>query len=199
MHGHPTTIFASVELMALHMQAVARGAPKKFLVGDMPFLSYRQDLTANIKAVDTLMKAGAHAIKLEGADGNLGLIRHLVQSGVPVMGHLGFMPQSIHMQGAQAPNVLLENAKRLQEAGCFSVLLECVPAPLAESLSAQLAIPILGAESGRGVDGQLVLLHRMLGLLETGTTAAAKTYLKGFDLVQNALSQFHDDVMSERY
>ncbi|RYZ71379.1 MAG: 3-methyl-2-oxobutanoate hydroxymethyltransferase, partial [Proteobacteria bacterium] len=99
MHGFNTTLNASVEMMALHTAAVVRGAPKKLVVADLPFMSYRKSLTENMSAVEAVMKAGAQAVKLEGADGNLEVVRHCVDSGVPVMGHLGLTPQSVNQLG----------------------------------------------------------------------------------------------------
>lgn len=142
MHGHSSTLPASANLMALHCAAVARGATDKFIVGDMPFLSYRKGLTANINAVEKIMRSGVHAIKLEGAKGNLALVKHIVESGVPVMGHLGLTPQSIHQLGgfkvqgkeSSAADELIADAEALQDAGCFSLVLEAVPAELAKMI-----------------------------------------------------------------
>ncbi|MCC7403222.1 MAG: 3-methyl-2-oxobutanoate hydroxymethyltransferase [Bdellovibrionales bacterium] len=172
MHGHPTTLPASIEVMALHTAAVTRGAPDKFVVGDLPFLSYRKSLSENMNSVELLMKAGAQAVKLEGAAGNLELIRHIVESGVPVMGHLGLTPQSIHQLGGfrvqgkdrDSATLLNEQALALQEAGCFSVVLECVPSGLAERVSQSLIIPTIGIGAGPHTDGQVLVLHDMLGL-----------------------------------
>ena len=127
MHGHPTTINATTAMMALHTAAVVRGATEKFIVADLPFLSYRKSLSENMNAVEQLMQAGAHALKLEGARGNLELVRHIVDSGVPVMGHLGLTPQSIHqlggfkVQGRGQKEYLdvVQDAQALEEAGCF--------------------------------------------------------------------------------
>ena len=96
MHGYPTTLNADVDLMCLHSSAVVKGAPNKFIIGDLPFLSYRKSLSENMNAIEKIMKTGVHAVKLEGAQGNLDLIKHIVDSGVPVMGHLGLTPQSIN-------------------------------------------------------------------------------------------------------
>lgn len=172
MHGHTSTLNASIGMMALHTAAVARGAPKKLIIGDLPFLSYRKSLNANMSAIEKLMKAGAHAVKLEGADGNLNLIRHVVQSGVPVMGHLGLTPQSIHMLGGYkvqgrdqaARHTLLAQAKALQEAGCFGLVLECVPTDLAAEITQSLEIPTIGIGAGNSTDGQVLVLQDMLGM-----------------------------------
>ena len=122
MHGHPTTLQASTAMMALHTAAVVRGAPNKFIVADMPFLSTRKGLKNTMDQVEKLMKTGAHAIKIEGADGHLKLIQHIVESGVPVMGHLGLTPQSIHQLGgpkiqgkaAESAQKILDHSLQLQ-------------------------------------------------------------------------------------
>ncbi len=205
MHGHKTTLDVSVSLMALHTRAVIAGAGDKFVVSDLPFLSYRKDLTANVSAAEEVMKAGAHALKLEGADGNLELIRHLVDSGVPVMGHLGLTPQSIHQLGGfkvqgrteQAQNKIKDQALKLQDAGCFGLVLECVPAHLAQNITSSLEIPTIGIGAGPDCDGQVLVLQDMLGLNHGFQPKFLKTYLKGFDTIQNAFDQYHKEV-SER-
>ncbi|GIL17552.1 MAG: 3-methyl-2-oxobutanoate hydroxymethyltransferase [Oligoflexia bacterium] len=207
MHGHPTTLNASVSLMALHTQAVAKGAPSKFIVGDMPFLSYRKDLTTNMTAVEKIMKAGAHAVKLEGAKGNLGFIRHVVESGVPVMGHIGLTPQSIHQLGGfkvqgktpQEYEDILEQAEQLQTAGCFSIVLECVPSELAKEISEKLDIPTIGIGAGVHTDGQVLVLQDMLGMNNKFAPKFLKKYLNGYDLLLGALNDYHEDVVAEKF
>ena len=158
MHGFSTTLNASVELMALHTAAVARGASNKFIVGDLPFLSFRKDLASNMTAIGEVMQAGAQAVKLEGAKGNLDLIKHTVESGVPVMGHLGLTPQSIHQMGGfkvqgkekREHDQIFEEALQLEKVGCFSLVLECVPAKLATEISRAISIPTIGIGAGAG-------------------------------------------------
>lgn len=203
MHGENTTLNISTEIMEIHIKAVAKGLTQKFLIGDMPFLSYRKSLDTNMSAVEKLMKAGAHALKLEGAEGNLDLIKHIVHSGVPVMGHLGLTPQSIHslggfkVQGREkiAQDKILQDALALQHAGCFSVVLECVPSALAKTITQELHIPVIGIGAGPNVDGQVLVLQDMLGLTQNFKPAFLRHYLNGADLVQNALNYFHQDVM----
>lgn len=207
MHGYPTTLNASVNLMALHTQAVAKGAPNKFIVGDMPFLSYRKDLSSNMLAVEKIMKAGAHAIKLEGAKGNLGFVRHVVESGVPVMGHLGLTPQSIHQLGGfkvqgktpQEYEEIIEQAEQLQNAGCFSVVLECVPTDLAKEITEKLEIPTIGIGASAHTDGQVLVLQDMLGMNNQFSPKFLKKYLKGYDLILGALNDYHEDVLAEKF
>lgn len=207
MHGHPTTLNATTELMALHTAAVARGANKKFIIGDLPFLSYRMDLANNMKSMGKIMRAGAHAVKLEGAKGNLELIKHCVESGIPVMGHLGLTPQSIHQLGGfkvQGKNPeqyddILHDALSLQKAGCFAVVLECVPAKLAKEISKSLKIPTIGIGGGVDCDGQVLVLQDMLGMNNDFTPKFLKKYLDGFDVIKQAFDSYHTDVLAKKF
>ncbi len=206
MHGHPTTISAHSELMALHVQAVARGAPHKFIIADMPFLSFRKGLTAAMDCVELLMRAGAHAVKLEGVTGHEDLVAHIVSSGVPVMGHLGLTPQSVHQMGGNkvqgrsldSADNLLAQAKKLEDLGCFSLVLECIPAPLARRITEQLRIPTIGIGAGSDVSGQVLVLHDLLGLLPK-KLKFARTYMEGYSLVSEALSRFSGDIREGQF
>lgn len=202
MHGLTSTLGASIEMMALHTAAVARGAPEKFIIGDLPFLSYRQGLSENMQAVKLLMQAGAHSVKLEGAAGNLELIRHIVDSGVPVMGHLGLTPQSIYALGgfkvqgktdAAQEKIMLE-AKQLEAAGCFAMVLECVPAPLAKAISEQLKIPTIGIGAGKDTDGQVLVFQDLLGLNTEFKPKFVKSYLNGAELLTTAINSYISEV-----
>ncbi|MBX3032631.1 MAG: 3-methyl-2-oxobutanoate hydroxymethyltransferase [Bdellovibrionaceae bacterium] len=207
MHGHPTTLNADLPMMVLQTAAVARGAPTKLLIADLPFLSYRQDLASNVRAAGELMKAGAHAVKLEGADGNLELVRHLVQSGIPVMGHLGLTPQSIHQLGGfrvqgreeRAAALLKEQSRQLQEAGCFSLVLECVPGAVAAEISRSLSIPVIGIGAGPDVDGQVLVLQDMLGMNPGFKPKFLRTYFNGAEELIRAFTEFHQDVVGKRF
>ncbi|HPI39471.1 MAG TPA: 3-methyl-2-oxobutanoate hydroxymethyltransferase [Pseudobdellovibrionaceae bacterium] len=202
MHGFPNTLSADNELMKIHTAAVAKGAPDKFIVGDLPFLSYRKDLNSNMNAVDLLMKAGAHAVKLEGALGNLELIKHLTQSGVPVMGHLGLTPQSIHALGGfrvqgkteEAQNEILDQAQLLQESGCFSVVLECVPQALATKITQTLSIPTIGIGAGANTDGQVLVLQDLLGMNTDFSPKFVRRFMNAEELFLKAFNQFHTEV-----
>jgi 3-methyl-2-oxobutanoate hydroxymethyltransferase len=207
MHGHTTTLPASVAVMALHTAAVARGLKDKFLVADLPFLSYRKSLSENVTAAGRVMKAGAHAIKIEGASGNLELIRHLVDSGVPVMGHLGLTPQSVHQLGGfrvqgkelEKKKQILADAIALEQAGCFSVVLECVPKPLAQEITQALHIPTIGIGAGSDCDGQVLVLQDMLGMQNEFTPKFLRKYMQGFSLIQEALNHYHADVVAQKF
>lgn len=207
MHGEKTTLNISTSMMAEHVRSVIAGAPNKLIVGDMPFMSYRKSLTANMSNVELLMKAGAHAIKLEGARGHLKLVHHIVQSGVPVMGHLGLTPQSIHQLGGfkvqgrdeKAHKAIVEDALALQDAGCFSLVLECVPSVLAQEIAEQLEIPVIGIGAGVNVDGQVLVLQDMLGLNEEFKPTFLRQYLDGANLIKKALNQYHKDVVAKDF
>jgi 3-methyl-2-oxobutanoate hydroxymethyltransferase len=202
MHGFPTTVQATLDMLVLHTAAVARGAPKKFIVGDLPFLSYRKNLSDNIAAAQALMQAGAHAVKLEGTAGNTELIRHLVESGVPVMGHIGLTPQSVHQLGgfrvqgkteAAAERLMLE-ALALEEAGCFSIVLECVPAKLATEISVRLSIPTIGIGAGAGTDGQILVWQDMLGLNPEFQPKFVRQFVNGAEVFTRALEGYTEAV-----
>lgn len=207
MHGHATTLNATVNLMALHTAAVARGAANKFIVGDLPFLSFRKGLNSNMNAIGKIMQAGANAVKLEGAKGNLDLVRHVVDSGVPVMGHLGLTPQSVNQLGGfkvqgKAPTEheeILNDARALEKAGCFSLVLECVPAALATEVSKALKIPAIGIGAGVGCDGQVLVLQDMLGMNKDFHPKFLRTYFNGVETLKSAFNDYHRDVVTERF
>jgi 3-methyl-2-oxobutanoate hydroxymethyltransferase len=171
MHGQRDTLGATTEIMALHTRAVAQTAGSKLIVADMPFLSVRKGVSFALDCAAELMRAGAHAVKAEGVRGHADVIRHLVESGIPVMGHLGLTPQSVYALGgykvqardAESAAAFREDAAALEAAGCFAMVLECVPAALAESVSQSLRIPTIGIGAGPGCDGQVLVLHDLLG------------------------------------
>ncbi len=207
MHGHQTTLPASVDLMALHVAAVSKGVNNKFIVGDMPFCSYRKDLNTTMHAVEKIMQSGAHSVKLEGVVGNESIIKHIVDSGVPVMGHIGLTPQSVHklggfrLQGAkeEAAEALKKEAKALEEAGCFSIVLECMPSALAKSITDNIGIPTIGIGAGLDTSGQVLVLHDMLGLNQDFKPKFVKHYCQGFDIIRSALNEFDAEVKQKQF
>lgn len=207
MHGHDTTLPATMAMMALHIAAVARGADKKFVIGDMPFLSYRKGLQHSMDAMGEIMCAGAHAVKLEGSEGNLDLIAHAVASGVPIMGHLGLTPQSVHQLGGmrvqareeKAAEQLLQQAQALQQAGCFAVVLELVPSSVALRVTEQLDIPTIGIGAGPHTSGQVLVWQDFLGMQKDFKPKFLKTYLNGFDLIQGALNAYNREVKLQTF
>jgi len=172
VHGYPSTLHATLEMMAAHTSASRRGAPEKLIVADMPFLSFRKGLDAAMDAVAALTRAGADAVKLERAEGNQELIRRIVESGVPVMGHLGLTPQSVNAFGGfklqakddASAKRLLKEAKELESAGCFSIVLECIPGHVAEEATRELAIPTIGIGCGPHASGQVLVINDLLGM-----------------------------------
>ena len=206
VHGHSSTLLATVDLMRIHTEAVARGLATgrptasggKFIVADMPFLSFRKGVTAALDAAQTLMTAGANAVKLEGVDGHEDVIQRLTQSGIPVMGHLGLQPQSLrayggfHVQGrsATAAREISRQARTLEELGAFAVVLECIPASLAREVTASLQIPTIGIGAGDGCDGQILVLQDLLGLNIDFHPRFARPFQNGAENVLNAVADF---------
>lgn len=207
MHGLASTVLIDTAMMAHHIAAVSRGAPSKFVIGDMPFLSYRKSLTQNMDSVETLMKAGAEALKLEGALGNVELIAHLVQSGIPIMGHLGLTPQSIHTLGGhkvqgkevESQTLIFEHAKRLQDAGCFSLVLECVPSALAQRITNELKIPVIGIGAGPDTDGQVLVLQDLLGFNDRFKPKFLKKYFNANEVFKSVFNNYHNEVVSKAF
>lgn len=202
MHGYATTINATMPMMALHTQAVVQGANNKFIIADLPFLSYRKGLKKAMQAVEQLMQAGAHAVKLEGAEGNLEIIKHIVGSGVPVMGHLGLTPQSVHQLGGfrvqakeeHAAKLLITHTEQLQEAGCFAIVLECIPSTLGKQITEKLCIPTIGIGAGPDVSGQVLVLQDLLGMDKQFRPKFLKQYSSGFQLIQDAINLYNQEV-----
>jgi len=207
MHGHDTTLPIDVDTMAGHVRAVKRGAPNKFIVGDLPFLSFRKGLAPTMEAVEALMKAGAGAVKLEGIRGQEDLVTHIVDSGVPVMGHLGLTPQSVNQLGgfkvqgrSEDDRVrMMREARACQDAGCFSLVLECVPEGLAAEITRALDIVTIGIGAGQDTDGQVLVLQDLLGLSSGKRPKFVRSYLDGRGLVTNALNRFAADVRAGAY
>jgi 3-methyl-2-oxobutanoate hydroxymethyltransferase len=207
MHGYGTTIPADIEMMCRHIESVSRGTENKFIVGDMPFLSFRQSLTDNMRAVASVMKAGAHAVKLEGIEGNTETIAHIVKSGVPVMGHLGLTPQSVNQlggfrvqgRGDAAAEILKKEALACQQAGCFALVLECVPETLAAEITKLLAIPTIGIGAGAHTDGQVLVMQDLLGLSSDFKPKFVRKYLDGKRLWRDAFNAYASDVKSGQF
>lgn len=183
--GHPNTVSVTMDEMLHHCKAVARGAKRSFLIGDMPFMSYQVSREEAIRNAGRFIKeAGMDAIKLEGGAEVVETVWAIVQAGIPVMGHLGLTPQTatklggFKVQGktAAAANRLREDALALQAAGCFAIVLEAVPAPVAESISRELEVPTIGIGAGPGCDGQVLVFHDLLGLFDRFVPKFVKQY-----------------------
>lgn len=203
LDGDATTLSATPEIMARHTAAVARGLgeplQRKLLVADFPFLAARCGQTAAIKTAALLLRAGAQAVKIEGIDGHADIITHLVQSGVPVMGHLGLTPQSVHtmggyrVQGRDAATAadLLRQARALEAAGAFGVVLECVPAALAREITEAVGIPTIGIGAGADCDGQVLVMADLLGLTTGHRPKFVREFAAAGEAARAGLAAFH--------
>lgn len=202
MHGFDTTLNAEVEMMSYHIAAVKRGLTNKLLIADIPFLTHRKKKGVVLEAVDKFMKLGANAVKIEGAGSNLKTMKFIIDSGVPVMGHLGLTPQSINnfggyiVQGKNDKEAtrLIEDAKALEQSGCFSIVLELIPAQLAKEITEVLNIPTIGIGAGVYTSGQVLVLHDLLGLTKNFNPKFLRKYLNGFDLIKDSLQKYNSDV-----
>jgi len=206
--GYENTLPVTMEEMLHHCRAVARGAKTPFLIGDMPFMSYQVSVEeATRNAGRFLQQGGMDAVKLEGGRERADAVRSIVSAGIPVMGHLGLTPQSVHQLGgfraqgktAVAAKRLVEDALLLEAAGCFSIVLESVPARLAELISKKISIPTIGIGAGLGCDGQVLVTHDLLGLFERFTPKFVKKYANFHGDMQKAFGDFIEDVESKRF
>lgn len=203
-----TTLSATLEQMIYHTSMVVRGVRRALVVIDMPFLSYQVSIDeAKRNCGRALQLTGAHAVKLEGGAPMAPTVRALVDIGIPVMGHVGMTPQSVHAMGgyrvqgreADAAARILSDAKALEEAGAFGTVLELMPADLATRVSQALTVPTIGIGSGAGCDGQVLVLHDMLGLNERFTAKFVKRYAELAEAVKQAVRAYGDDVRSGKY
>lgn len=207
MHGFKDTLSATLSMMCFHTSAVSRGIGNKFIISDMPFLSYRKSLSQNVSAAQALMQAGAHAIKLECAAGNTKFIRHLTESGIPVMGHLGLTPQSVYALGGyyvqgkttKSAKQLQEDALQLQQAGCFAIVLECIPYLLANEITQLLSIPTIGIGAGPNTDGQVLVFHDLLGLNTDFMPSFVKSFVNGKAQITAGINAFVNEINSGEF
>lgn len=207
VHGLSSTLHATVEMMVAHTAAVRRGAPEIVIVADLPFLAVRRGRAAALEAAGALLRAGATAVKLEGVKGHEDEIAHLVGSGIPVMGHLGLLPQAVHQLGgyrvqgrtAAAAEKLRAEARTLEELGVFALVLEYIPAALAAEVTAALGIATIGIGAGAGTSGQVLVLTDVLGLDPTFRPRFARSYLDGHGAVLAAVNAFARDVRAARF
>lgn len=206
--GHETTLSATLDQMIYHAAAVRRGTARSLVFVDLPFLSYQVTVEEALRNAGRVMKeTGAQGVKLEGGEWMAGTIRALVRAGIPVMGHIGLTPQSVHQLGgyrvrgrerAEADR-LRADAKFVEEAGASSIVLELVPAALAAEISRSLTIPTIGIGAGPGCDGQVLVLHDMLGLNEGFAPKFLKTYADLAATVRISARAYADDVRTGRY
>jgi 3-methyl-2-oxobutanoate hydroxymethyltransferase len=205
MAGHETTVPITLDQMIYHAQSVIRAVNRSLVVVDMPFGTYQSNSENAIASAIRIMKeSGAHSVKMEGGEEIADSIRKIVQAGIPVMGHLGLTPQSIYKFGTYQlrakeeteANKLRQDALVLQEAGCFAVVLEKIPAKLAKEVSESLAIPTIGIGAGPDCDGQVLVMHDMLGINTEFKPRFLRTYLNLHDQITGAVKQYISDVKS---
>lgn len=207
MHGYQTTVNADVKMLSYHIASVRKGIKNKIIIADMPFLAHRKSKKQTMNNVENFIKLGANAIKIEGANDNLEIISYIVKSGVPVMGHIGFTPQSINAIGGNlvqgkdesTAQKLIDDAKALEDAGCFSIVLELVPAILSKEITDKLNIPTIGIGAGPFTSGQVLVLHDLLGLTKDFNPKFVRKYLYGFDIIKDALNNYTQDVREKLF
>ena len=205
MAGHETTLPITLDQMIYHASSVVRGVNRALIVVDLPFGTYQSDPKKALRSAIRIMKeSGAHAIKLEGGKEEAESIKRIVNAGIPVMGHLGLTPQSIHQFGSFALRAkeeaeaqkLKEDAKLLEQLGCFAIVLEKIPATLAEEVAKSVHIPIIGIGAGSAVDGQVLVMQDMLGMSNEFQPRFLRKYANLQEVITNAVSHYIEDVKS---
>ena len=205
MAGHKTTLPITLDQMIYHASCVVRGVERAFVVCDMPFGTYQGDpITALHSAVRIMKESGSDGVKLEGGEEIIDSVKKILTAGIPVMGHLGLTPQSVHQLGGYsvqakeeaAAEKLIADAKLLEEAGCFAVVLEKIPAALAKRVSEALTIPTIGIGAGAGTDGQVLVVHDMLGINKGFSPKFLRRYANLHDIITEAVEHYIADVKS---
>jgi len=202
-YGEPTTLSITMDQMIYHTRAVAQAATRALVIGDMPFMSYQVGPQGALKNAGRFLKEGrAQAVKVEGGKEIVPTVRRLVEVGIPVMGHIGLLPQSVHRyggyrvrgKGKEEAGYLLESATLLEDAGCFSLVLEKIPADLAKRISKELRIPTIGIGAGPFCDGQILVVQDMLGLFEEFKPKFVRRYAELATRVREAFHRYIEDV-----
>ena len=205
MAGHETTLPITLDQMVYHASSVIRAVERALVVVDLPFGSYQSDPKEALRSAIRIMKeSGGHAVKLEGGKEIKDSIKRILNAGIPVMGHLGLTPQSIYKFGTYTVRAkedheagqLKEDAKMLERLGCFAIVLEKIPAKLAKEVAASVSIPVIGIGAGDGVDGQVLVLHDMLGMTHEFNPRFLRRYLNLYDDMTQAIGQYVADVKS---
>ena len=208
MAGHETTLPITLDHMIYHAQSVIRACQRCLVIVDLPFGSYQgNSMEALNSAIRIMKEAGAHGIKLEGGVEVCDSIKRIVGAGVPVMGHLGLTPQSIYKFGTysvrakkeEEAEILLHNAKLLQDSGCFSLVLEKIPAALGAEVAKSLRIPVIGIGAGMHVDGQVLVMHDMLGITKNFSPRFLRRYLNLYDEISDATKRYIKDVKDKDF
>lgn len=205
MAGHETTLPITLDQMIYHASSVVRGVYRALVVVDLPFGTYQSDPKEALRSAIRIMKeSGAHAVKLEGGSEIKDSVKKLLHAGIPVMGHLGLTPQSIYKFGSYTVRAkedaeaekLIEDAQLLERLGCFAIVLEKIPAALAKRVAESLTIPVIGIGAGGGVDGQVLVVHDMLGMNNEFSPRFLRRYLNLYDDMTKAIGQYAADVKS---
>ncbi|MEA3149904.1 MAG: 3-methyl-2-oxobutanoate hydroxymethyltransferase [Gammaproteobacteria bacterium] len=207
LQGHATTLSVSIDDMVYHTACVARGNRTAWVIADMPFGSYQESPEAALRHAMRLMQAGAHMVKLEGGGWTASTVRFLVDRGIPVCGHLGFTPQSVHALGGYrvqgrdevAAKVLRDHTEELVAAGADMLVLEMVPASLARELTNDVPIPVIGIGAGVGCSGQVLVLHDMLGLTHGKPPRFVRNFLEGDASIETAVRRYVADVKAGKF
>jgi 3-methyl-2-oxobutanoate hydroxymethyltransferase len=208
MAGHETTLPITLDQMIYHASSVVRAINRSLVVVDLPFGSYQSDSKEALRSAIRIMKeSGAHAIKLEGGSEVKDSIKKILHAGIPVMGHLGLTPQSIYKFGTYTVRAkeeteaeqLIEDAKLLERIGCFAVVLEKIPAALAKQVAETISIPVIGIGAGNGVDGQVLVLHDMLGMTHEFSPRFLRRYMNLYEDMNTAISQYVQDVKAKDF
>ncbi len=205
--GEPNTLSVSVEQIAYHTAAVAKGVQRAHVVADMPFMSYQASPEEALKNAATFLRAGASSVKLEGGASIKGTVARLVEAGIPVMGHVGLTPQSVHALGGfvvqgkddEGRKRILEDARALQAAGAYAIVLEAVPADLGAEITRALAIPTIGIGAGVECDGQVLVITDLLGLNPSFQPRFSKKFMEGAQLVTQAFTQYVAEVKGGQF
>lgn len=205
MAGHETTLPITLDQMIYHASSVIRGVERALVVVDLPFGTYQSDSQAALESAIRIMKeSGSHAVKLEGGKQIKDSIKRIIKAGIPVMGHLGLTPQSIYKFGTYTVRAkeekeakqLIEDAYLLEKIGCFAIVLEKVPSKLAKKVANEISIPIIGIGAGSHVDGQVLVLHDLVGMTKEFNPRFLRRYMNLHDEMINAISNFSDDIKS---
>lgn len=208
MAGHDSTLPITLDQMIYHAQSVIRAVDRALVVVDMPFGSYQGNSSEALRSAIRIMKeSGAHAVKLEGGSEVIESVKRILSAGIPVMGHLGLTPQSIYKFGTytvrakevEEADKLKEDALLLQEAGCFGIVLEKIPAKLATEVAKNVSIPVIGIGAGSGVDGQVLVLHDLLGVTKEFSPRFLRRYLNLYEEMKGAVGQYIKDVKSKDF
>lgn len=200
--GFENTLPVTVAMMNHHLEAVARTRPQAFLMADLPYLSYHLSIEETLRNAGGFMQRGAQAVKLEGGSKRLPVVKALIEAEIPVMAHLGLTPQAVNIMGGYKVQGregwdavrILEDALALQEAGCFAVLLEGIPADLAARVTEELAVPTIGIGAGPNCSGQVLVFHDLLGMIPGSAPKFVRSYLDGFTLMKDAIASWIGDI-----